>query len=104
MRMYCDPEKVRSQDFDGFTRIQHLQLKKSVLFFVCSLCLCMCSPLAPERLNGFYSCSVFHSSSTLGQFTSMVSQNIPAPKIGTLQMAPKHKMSIFSKNSSYHFD
>jgi hypothetical protein len=57
----------------------------------------MCASLAPEQLGRFCSRSVqvFRNISILGWCQPNV--NIAAPKIGALQMDPKHKMAISSK-------
>jgi hypothetical protein len=47
----------------------------------------MCPLLATERLDGFYSYSVFRSFSVTGQ--SSVNINILAPKIGVLHRDPR---------------
>jgi hypothetical protein len=46
----------------------------------------MCASLAPELLDGFYSCSVFKSLSILGRCP--VNLNIPYPKQAISRWAP----------------
>jgi hypothetical protein len=55
----------------------------------------MCSSLAPERINGFYSDSVFNNLFTIGR--CLINMNILAIKIGALEWGPEHKIAIFFK-------
>jgi hypothetical protein len=57
----------------------------------------MYSFLAPERLDKFYSYSVFKNVSIMGWCPE--NMNISAPKIGALTVAPESKVAIFSKTA-----
>jgi hypothetical protein len=61
----------------------------------------MYASLAPEQLDGFYSYSVF-SSSSIGRCPMNVT--IPAPKLGALQMGFKTQNGDFLENYSNDFD
>jgi hypothetical protein len=58
--------------------------------------------LVPEQYDKFYSCSVFHSSSVMGQ--CWASMNVPAPKKGALQLDPKTCNGNFLKYGCNNFD
>jgi hypothetical protein len=49
-----------------------------ILFMYVCMYICMCASLAPGRLDGFYSYSVFKSLFIIGQCP--VNMNNPAPK------------------------
>jgi hypothetical protein len=55
--------------------------------------------LAPERLDGLYSCSVFTSLSVIGPWPV----NITIP-YGHFAWGLKHKMAYFLENSSHDLD
>jgi hypothetical protein len=69
-------------------------------FLECCMCLCMyifmyVPWLEPERLDGFYSYSVFKSLSVTDRCPA--NMDILAPKIGALQMGPQNKTANSSK-------
>jgi hypothetical protein len=65
--------------------------------------MCGCALLLSERLDNFYSYSIFKNLSILGGQCS-VNINIPAPKIGAFQMSPKTQNGDFLKNGSNDVD
>jgi hypothetical protein len=60
----------------------------SVYLYVCKYaCACMCESLAPERLNGFHSYSLFKSPAILDR--RPVNLNIQASDLGVPKMGPE---------------
>jgi hypothetical protein len=64
-------------------------------------CLCLCSLLASEWFDRFYSYLIFKSLSII--VSAQLYMNVLAPKIGLLQMGPKNRMAIFLKTSLMAF-
>jgi hypothetical protein len=90
---YCDDRSERILTDLYF--LSPLEYAK-VSFFFCmpSLCVCnvspyvwVCASLASERLEGFYSYSLFKSLSIVGRYPMNI--NILAPKIGVIQVGPE---------------
>jgi hypothetical protein len=72
---------------------------KWLLEFHLSLYVCMYFSLAPGRSDGFYSYSVYKSSSRIHQCPMNV--NIPAPKLWALQMGSETQNGDFLENKRF---
>jgi hypothetical protein len=66
------------------------------------LCVCLCAPVAPERLDGFYSYSIFKSLLVISLYP--VDMNILAPQIRVLNRPhPRTQNCNFVENGTYDF-
>jgi hypothetical protein len=61
------------------------------------VCVCICPTPTPENLDEFY--SVLENVSVRGLFP--VNMNIPAPKIGALQMGPRNSVENVCNDFDY---
>jgi hypothetical protein len=79
--------KHRSKDFDWCTRFEPPWIGRNGFRNAISLHVWVCSSLAVEWLDGFYSYSIFKSVSVIGR--CQMNMNIQAPKVGVFQMVPE---------------
>lgn len=79
--------KIQSRYFDGFFQLPLTQNRKIYFLF-----------LAPERFDGFYSYSVFMSSSIIGQCPVNINEHCSSKhRVPSVGPQNKKKMEIFSK-------
>jgi hypothetical protein len=86
----------------GLNVFKRTEFEKAASWYAVCLHVCMNVSLAPERLNGFYSYSIFESLSIISRCS--VNMDIPSLKILALQMGIKTQNYGFLKKGCNDFD